>query len=154
MRSATRNIAPNASQKPRRAIGKILKQSARRTKRIAPDMERTSMRGGGFAMLPIQRIARNAANRCARRPIMPAPASALRHGGARIPVQMRPMDATGGNARSYAYGDFDDHRNPARQRHALSPVRAAVELVLQRVEIVGGYAVIPRAAIEAMRAAL
>lgn len=33
-------------------------------------------------------------------------------------------------------------------------LRAAVELALQRVEIVGGYAVIPRVAIEAMRAAL
>lgn len=33
-------------------------------------------------------------------------------------------------------------------------LRATVELALQRVEIVGGYAVIPRGAIEAMRAAL
>jgi SOS-response transcriptional repressor LexA len=33
-------------------------------------------------------------------------------------------------------------------------LRAAVELALQRVEIVGSYAVVPRAAIEAMRAAL
>ena len=33
-------------------------------------------------------------------------------------------------------------------------LRAAVELALARTEIVGGYAVIPRVAIEAMRAAL
>lgn len=33
-------------------------------------------------------------------------------------------------------------------------LRTAVELALARAEIVGGYAVIPRAAIEAMRAAL